>query len=246
MFIKYFEAFDNRLLGGKQKKGKAPSGKAGSKSAGKAKKPAVIDRDVLMEELQSIVPQDCRIVNARPIDSSGFSPDGADLIAYNPCCKNIINIMGGYVPSEMVTGAFFIENHLDKKSLIQLLNRIAAVKKLGSFTDAVQNEQDVKVPSFVIVRDSEYDFRDLKNDIINHYMAHNILFSHEMDIMMILKHGIVVKNWREKRSYIALETKSDTSMRFFILMNEYLEAGSHRSISLDLRAYMKDVIYPEY
>ena len=62
---------------------------------------------------------------------------------------------------------------------------------------------------------------------------------------MILHKGIVVKNWRERRSFIALETKEDTFMWFFILMNEYLDVKREQNI--DFRKYVKkEVVYNEY
>ena len=62
---------------------------------------------------------------------------------------------------------------------------------------------------------------------------------------MILHKGIVVKNWREKRSFIALETNEDTFMWFFILMNEYLDVKKEHNI--DFRKYVKkEVVYNEY
>ena len=56
-------------------------------------------------------------------------------------------------------------------------------------------------------------------------------------IIVILNTGIIIKNWREKRSYIALETGKDTLMWFFILMCEYLD--TEKEIEFDLRNYVQ-------
>ena len=46
-----------------------------------------------------------------------------------------------------------------------------------------------------------------------------------------------VSDWKEKRSYKALETGKDTFKWFFMLMNEYLDV--ERGSDLDLRNYVK-------
>ena len=57
--------------------------------------------------------------------------------------------------------------------------------------------------------------------------------------------GVVVKDWREKRNFIALETGKDTLKWFFILMNEYVNVD--RGNDIDLRNYVKHAEkYNEY
>ena len=76
-------------------------------------------------------------------------------------------------------------------------------------------------------------------------MAKGIDNISEVDIIAILGKGVIVKNWREKRSYSAIETGKDTLMWFFILMNEYLDIP--RGENFDLRAYVKHAEnYNEY
>ena len=86
---------------------------------------------------------------------------------------------------------------------------------------------------------------EIKNDILNYYTNNNIDSEHEFDIMMIADKGIIVKNWREPRSFIALETQEDTMMWFFILMNEYLDVKSE--VEIDFRKYVRtEKTYREY
>jgi hypothetical protein len=76
-------------------------------------------------------------------------------------------------------------------------------------------------------------------------MAKSIDNRLEVDIVVVLNKGIIVKDWKEKRSYIGLETNEDTMYWFFILMNEYLDI--EKNIELDFRNYiMKNVTYNQY
>jgi len=128
---------------------------------------------------------------------------------------------------------------------VEALSRIATAKKLNMYAAASEEEERIHIPSFLVVSSTKYEFPELKNDIINFYLSKNIEYQYELDILMVMNRGIVVKNWREKRSFIALETKEDTFMWFFILMNEYLDLKKDRAI--DFRNYVKkEIIYSEY
>ncbi|HQL83945.1 MAG TPA: hypothetical protein PK307_17225, partial [Spirochaetota bacterium] len=144
-----------------------------------------------------------------------------------------------------VYGMFHLVQDLDKEVLIDVLGKTATAKKLNMFALNQEGDERIHIPSFTVAASSKYQFIELKNDIINYYLAKNIEYQYEIDILMILHKGIVVKNWREKRSFIALETNEDTFMWFFILMNEYLDA--RREPNIDFRKYVKkEVVYNEY
>jgi hypothetical protein len=240
MIDSYFKDFEKNIV----KKGRAgakPSkGKAGSKRGSKT----TIDTGLLKEALTPLIPLDLTIEAVRPVDSGGFSPEGVDLVAYRKYCPDIIGIMGGFIPGELIYGFYHIVQELNKDSLEKVLDTIAKAKRLNMFTEA-DEVGAVPIPSFVVAANTRYKFSDLKNDITNYYMTKSIEHQYELDILMVLRKGVVVKNWREKRSFIALETMEDTAMWFYILMNEYLDA--ERVIDIDFRKYVrKDVIYNEY
>ncbi len=238
MLLKYFKDFDKKLIKKKAADEEAPvKGKGSSKGA--------IDLRHLQESLSRIIPSHLKVGPVKPIDSAGFSPDGADLVIYNEYCPDIVNIMGGYVPCELLYGLIHVVQTLNKDSLVEAMGKIATAKKLNTFAAGSEEDEAMHIPSFVIVSSTKYEFQELKNDIINYYLSKNIEYKYELDILMVLHKGIVVKNWREKRSFIALETNEDTFMWFFILMNEYLDMKKDRAI--DFRNYVKkEVIYNEF
>lgn len=238
MILKYFKDFDKKLVRKKAADDETPAkGKGSSRGA--------IDLHHLQESLSRIIPSHLKVGPVKPIDSSGFSPDGADLVIYDEYCPDIVNIMGGYVPFELLYGMVHVVQTLNRDSLVEALGKIAAAKKLNMFAAGSEEEETLHIPSFIVVSSTKYEFQELKNDIINYYLSKNIEYKYELDILMVLHKGIVVKNWREKRSFIALETNEDTFMWFFILMNEYLDMKKDRAI--DFRNYVKkEIVYNEF
>lgn len=241
MISKYFKGFEKQVVKKKKQAGSAADKKKGGKGGPKA----VIDVKALKEAIAGIIPSPLTVDSVKAIDSSGFSPDGVDLIVYKPYCPDIVTIMGGYVPFETIYGMYHIVQELTKDTLVDVLNKIATAKKLNVFAVDQEETERTYIPSFVVAAHTKYNFQELKNDIINYYLSKSIEYQNEIDILMVLNRGIVVKNWREKRSFIALETNDDTHMWFFILMNEYLDVN--RQINIDFRKYVKkDVVYTEY
>ena len=241
MIDKYFKDFDKRII-----KTKKPAADAAHEGKGKATTRASVDARMLKENLTRIIPARLKIDSVKPIDSSGFSPEGVDLVVYDEFCPDIVELMGGYVPYELLYGMFHIVPELKKESLNEVLNKVSTAKKLNMYAASPDEEGAMAhIPSFVVAASTKYQFNELKNDIINYYLSKNTEYRHELDILMIMHKGIVVKNWREKRSFIALETKEDTFMWFFILMNEYLD--QKKETAIDFRNYVKkEVVYNEY
>lgn len=203
-----------------------------------------IDEKLLVEKLSGIIPHGLKIDKAKPLDSSGFSPEGADLIVYREHCSDLVKLFNGYVPYELIYGSVFIVNDLTKTTLADVINRIATVKKINRFSEA---ESVYTVPAFIIANASaDYPLAELKNDILNYYMSRGIEGESEFEIMALLNKGILVKDWHQgNRSFAALETLEDTLMWFYILFSEYLEVD--REDEFDLRKYVRnDKVYKEY
>jgi len=238
MFKKFFIDVDKKLLkkgaGGKTEKG-ATKSKTGGLN---------IDSAVLIEKLDGLVPRKLRIGPLKPIDSSGFSPDGVDFIAYHEYCRDIDKILGGYIPYELIQGAFFVINALNKNALADALNRVLTVKKLDHFSE---EGGKFSIPSFIIANNNkEYPLHALKNDIMNFYISKNTAVESEFEIMMVYNEGLLIKDWEKGgHRYIGLETGDDTLMWFFIIMNEYLDV--EREDVFDARKYVRsEKVYNEF
>ena len=249
MLSNYFKEFDKKIVKRAAKKA-APKAKAKAKK-GAAKKAVAktqkggvkLDLKALKERLEGIIPTHLAIEKAKPVDMNGFSPDGADLIIYRPYCRDIVEMMGGLVPFELLHGTCFTTDELNRKTLPEVLNRVGALKKMSKLAQSEENS--FNVPAFIIAGDTSMSMLDIKNDILNYYMNNNVPGDQEFELLLIFNKGIVIRNWREERSYISLETGEDSIMWFFILMNEYLEA--EHSFELDFRNYIKtDKTYSEY
>jgi len=248
MLTDYFSNFDKLIRKKVEAKKKASAKTASKKSSSKKAPSGSVEPGLFADKLAKIIPAKLQIDSVRPVDNAGYSPDGADLLAYRKYCEDIVELMGGYIPYELVYGTFFLVKNLGKSDIPELLGRVEAVKKLNRFTDdqVVEfSEESTVVPAFIIINDTDYSMLDLKNDITNYYISKGVDSVEEMDLMMVINKGIVVKDWRENRTFTALETEKDTMMWFFVLMNEYLDM--ERNTELDFRKYIKtDTVYAQY
>jgi hypothetical protein len=237
MFSKYFETVVSNFI----KKPKA--GKKGDKKEKSKGKTESIDIDSLKESLNKIVSSNFIIDSNKMIDPSGYSPDDVDLIAYKELYRDIASIMEGYIPCELVYGTYTVTPELNKENLMDILRKVVQAKKINRYTD--RETQPAVIPAFVIAFDTNFNLADLKTSIIDNYMLMSADHASEVDIIAIFNKGLVIKNWRDKRSYIALETGKDTLMWFFILMNEYLDV--EKDNEFDPRNYIKHAEkYNEY
>jgi uncharacterized protein YdhG (YjbR/CyaY superfamily) len=253
MLTKYFEEFDKKIVTKEKaaikktasKSTKKKTGKKTAKKAAPKTKKIKFNTKLFADNLNRIIPSHLSARDVKPVDSSGFSPEGADLIIYKEYCRDIVEIMNGCIPFELVYGAIHIEPELTKKSLQETIERVLSVKKLNRYTETFDENESYPIPSFVISADTDFTIGEIKNSLINYYMAKSIDNRLEVDILVVMNKGIIVKDWKEKRSYIGLETNEDTMYWFFILMNEYLDI--EKKIELDFRNYItKNVTYNQY
>ena len=94
MLKNYFIEFNKKIVK-KNTTTKTTTSKAASKKGS-----INIDTPAFIEKLDGIIPQKLKVDSLKPVDSSGFSPDGADLIVYREYCRDIDKIMSGYIPYE--------------------------------------------------------------------------------------------------------------------------------------------------
>ncbi len=234
MLKEYFSTLQQRL-GIHEGKGVKKTSK---KSHGKEE----FDSKKIMSLLQDIVPNDFVISDKKPVDASGYVPKTVDLIAYYKKWNIIDQMMNGHIPSELVYGTFHVVEKITAQQLPELLNNVVLTKKLNKFTEL---EESVLIPAFIIAGSSDIEMPQLKNAVLDYYVERSVDHALEFDIMMIVGKGVIIKDWREKRKFVALETEEDTLLWFFILMNEYLDVDKKHS--LDLRNYVKETRrYREY
>jgi hypothetical protein len=235
----------NELNKSVSKKSAAVKG-AAAKSASKkspSKGSSAIDNALLIDKLDQIMPSGLRITQAKPIDATGFSPEGADYIVYREYCRDIAKLMNGYIPFELIHGAFFTIPELKKNTIADALNRVATVKKINRFSE---EESEFSVPCFIITGGSDYTIMDVKNDVVNYYISKGVDSGSEFELMMVHNQGIIIKDWHSgNRNYVGLETGEDTLMWFYILITEYLSI--EREEDFDLRKYIRsEKVYNEF
>jgi hypothetical protein len=222
---------------------KAAPAKGAASKKGSAKSASPLDSALLIEKLDQIIPSGLKISSAKPIDATGFSPEGADYIVYSEYCRDITKLMNGYIPFELIQGAFFTIPDLKKNTIADALNRVATVKKINRFSE---EESEFSVPCFLITGGSDYPILDVKNDIVNYYISKGVDSGSEFEVMMVHNQGILIKDWHSgNRNYVGLETGEDTLMWFYILITEYLSI--ERDEEFDIRKYIRsEKVYNEF
>ncbi len=245
MFSKYFQTLEKRLS---KKPAASKKGKAKKETPGKGSKAIktaapVVDIDAFKDDLNKIIPSRLKIDALKMVDPSGYCPEDVDLIAYKELYRDISGIMDGFIPCELVYGTFHITSMLNKESLNRMLRSVIQAKKINRFTERAENVS--VIPAFVIAYDTDFKIPDLKSVLLENYMSMSIDNVSEIDIIVVLNKGLLIKDWRDKRTYVGLETGKDTLMWFFILMNEYLEV--EKDTEFDPRNYVKHTEkYTEY
>jgi len=251
MFSNYFENIGNELIKAckapkpkKTTKGDAAGKSDGVKKKAPQKKQAQeIDHKKLKDILEKMVPAHLALDSVAVTDVSGYRPEGVDFVIYKQMFRNIDVMMGNAVPSELVYGTIFVCQTLNRDTLFDVLTRVVNAKKLNMYTDI--ESESIFIPSFIISLDMNIEYLELQQMIMDFYTK-NALDNHlEFDIIGIINKGVVVKDWREKRSFKALDTGKDTMKWFFILMNEYLDV--EKGGVLDFRNYVNETkTYDEY
>ncbi len=244
MIKDYFLGINKKAVKKSTSKKATSTAKTGAKKTSAASRGGKLDVKFIMEKINSISPTHIGVEALKPIDQSGFSPEGSDFVAFERYCDALPELFKGYVPFELLRGAFFFQDKLTKVTLGETLGRVTTVKKINKFAE---NESTYSLPSFIVAGGAEsYPLLDIKNDIVNYYISRSIESEAEFELMAIVNYGMVIKDWSQgSRSFTALETGEDTLMWFFVLMNEYLEI--ERDEDFDLRSYIKnEKAYNEY
>lgn len=222
---------------------KAAKAVKGAKAVKSAEKPKAVKsakaKSNTTEELAAIfndlVPGNINVATLKTIDINEYVPEGIDFLAYSTFFKNIEKMAGGVIPAELVSGTYHVVENLSRDTLIEALSRVMNAKKVNKFS--VDSESEKFIPSFIVAVDSDLKLPLIKDNVLDYYVNRGIDFKLEVDIIVVLGKGILIKDWSEKRSFKGLETGKDTLMWFCVLMNEFLEIEPHSNF--DLRNYIK-------
>jgi hypothetical protein len=253
MFSAYFEELEKKLIKKYKTTGKTTAQRKSAKTAKatkavktvkastqKANKQQTID---VMEAIDNCISPQLVCLQKNIMDDSGYMIDTTDFCVAENIFKDMSNIYDATIPAEIVRGSFHLCPEINRKNLLDVLVRVAHTKKIDQYSE--NQEEPGFISSFIIGFNSIYTLAELKKSILEIYSKENVDPKFEFDVMIVLGEGVVIKDWRDRRSYIALETRNDSLKWFFILMNEYLEI--EKTKKLDLRSYVKEKKhYTEY
>ncbi|NTW36464.1 MAG: hypothetical protein HGB17_10085, partial [Syntrophobacteraceae bacterium] len=120
MFVNYFESLEKFLLKSAKSAGAGRVKKGNSAKGGKAPSKHLAD---LIAGINGIIPSQLKAAPLRVMDKSGYSPEGADFIAYRETFRDLPVALGGCVPSALVHGIYYVCDALTRESLADVLGR---------------------------------------------------------------------------------------------------------------------------
>ncbi|HRX15265.1 MAG TPA: hypothetical protein P5123_03035 [Spirochaetota bacterium] len=239
--IKIYQTGDKKSVKKTTKSSKTAVKKSTEKSLVKTTKSGG-DYEDLIKAVNGMLPEGNIITRSKICDSTGISVDTADFIVSEKRFKGMELIFSEEMPVELVRGSYSICQKVNRKQLVETLINVANCKKVGQYEK--KNEPPFHA-SFVIAFDSTYQMDELKKAVKEIYHENSVDPRFEMDLMIVLGKGIVIKDWSKKGNYIALDTKEDSLMWFYIIMNEYLSLAT--SQDFDLRNYIRNPkVYDEF
>ena len=255
MFTRYFEDLEKGLLakiktsktdksakeapagkGTAVKKAVPKGGKAPVKGDMSAAAPGTVKFNDLRKTLQGMIPDFLKLDSVKVVDSTDYSPEGIDFLVYREMYPEIMTMLGGRLPAELVYGTYHAVVNLTEETLLDALKRVMQAKKLNRYV--TEKNEEFVIPAFILVYATKLPLAKIKEIVLEQYMANGTDHAFEFDILMVLNRGLLIKDWREKRNFVGLETGPNTLKWFFILMNEYFE--SDRGKILDLRSYARE------
>jgi len=167
---------------------------------------------------------------------SHLLPKTVDLVFYNKWSSKLIEMCGGWHVIDYTLGIMSIERKLSTQALVNHINLSQAVKTLYAKTNDVKDDEYIPLCSILWAYDNSIPLLSHQKAIYDTQKEKKIPYNCEMDMIIILGKGIILKDW-ENGNFKVIETGKDTLMWGYILSMEYL--GLDRAIPFMARDFIK-------
>jgi hypothetical protein len=167
---------------------------------------------------------------------SHLLPKTIDLIFYKKWAGKLIEMSSGWHLIDYSMGIMSIERKLSTQALVNHINLSQAIKTLYAKTKNYGKDDYIPLCSILWAYDNNVPLLSHQKAIYDAQKEKNIPYNCEMDMVVILDKGIILKDW-EKGNFKVIETGKDTMMWGYILTIEYL--GLDRLIPFMARNYVK-------
>lgn len=200
----------------------------------------------LLNFLKEHFPEDFNIKSGSAVDSFGHVVKNIDVLINKKWIPNMAQMLGDLSPVEFIQGSIFVTPHLSIDTLSDSLQKVISFKKLSWKVDEEDAGQlQRKIPSAIFAYDSELSFHQIKDYILNFYKNHDIMHNYELDLLGVVNHSVLIKNWHDAaQKYVSIETKGDSLMLFYILLSEYVFEDNPANMGFSFRDYIQNL--PEY
>jgi len=245
MFTKYFREKSKKIQKDYDAFKKTIEKPFEEKNGKKKKRKVVLPKDVFVNFLKGHLPERYKIANGGTIVDSKSVEVIGDIIIYHHYCPKIMDMTGGKFMVEFVHSAIEYEEVLSFDNVGVHINRIKDIKTLNVILADENAKQSIVGVTFSYSSDEH--IKDLKRYILEFNKANNIsiMGGVSTDIFVVLNQGLIIADYTSDRKYVAIETRDDTLMWFYILFMEWIDTMAPRVYGL--RDYIKRLErYPEY
>ena len=167
---------------------------------------------------------------------SHLLPKEVDCIFYKKWSNKLIEMCSGWHLIDYVIGIMSVERKLSTQALVNHINLSQAIKTLYAKTFNIKDNDYIPLCSFLWAYDNTIPLLSHQKAIYDAQEEKKVPFNCEMDMVVILDKGIILKDW-ENGKFKVIETGKDSMMWGYIIMMEYL--GLDRSIPFSARDFIK-------
>ena len=188
--------------------------------------------------LQKHLPENCSLSSGRIRNQKQILKKNCDVVLYRKWCESYLEMTGGYVLSEDLYAFMSLEMDLNIQNLSNHINLTKATKTL--YTNFENDKVHVIIPLYSIFfsYNTDLSLTQIKKELNKVIEKKEIALNQQLDLICILNHGLIIKDWENGGTYRGIQTGKDTLMWFFVILTEYLDQKERTSISF--RDYIKE------
>jgi len=190
--------------------------------------------------LREHIPETYSLATGRVRSKKHVLNKNCDMLIYKKWCQKFLDMTGGYILSDFINVYINIEIDLTTEMVFESMNMTNAMKSLYELDNNLeQSDPDTLIPLYSVL----FAYKSAI-PLLSHKMAigdaareNSIQLNHQLDLIVVLDQGIVIKDWERGGAYKVIETGDDTLLWFYILLLEYMDRDG--SLGFDPRKYIK-------
>ena len=202
----------------------------------------------LFSFLREHLPENYSLATGRIRNTRHLLNKNCDILIYKKWCQKFLDMTGGYILSDFINVYVDIEIDLTTELVFKNMDMTNAIKSLYELDNNVDSSNPLSlIPlySVLFAYKSAIPLISHKVAIGDSARENSISLNHQVDLIVVLDQGIIIKDWENGGIYKVIETGKDTLLWFYILLLEFMDRD--RTLGFDPRKYIKEEkIYDEF